>query len=223
MKYQTTLSRIVELQSHTVIRKLTETQEEYEWLEALIEDTKPKTSSLQKKHYLIAAPLRYPLPIPPRFAARFRPPYFKNVFCGTETDQTSYYEYAYHWMLQRVHLKNTSHTPEPRTLFHVKFLDAHCLDLRRHPKMTKIMDRHRYAASHDFVETHPDLTSILYPSCRDPQHGNCLATFSPDTLGNKPTHSTTLHFIYHQKNQECVIENLMNETRVSILWKSVFN
>ncbi|QQR80471.1 MAG: RES family NAD+ phosphorylase [Deltaproteobacteria bacterium] len=222
MKYKSTLSRIVELQAHTVVRQLTDTQEEYEWLENLIETTKPKPLSLQKKHYLIATPFRYPLPIPPLFEARFRPAFFeRNAFYGTQEDRTSYYEYAYHWMLQRVHIKNLSQIPEPRSLFHVNFEDKNCTDIRKTDNIGKIMDRHDYGASHAFVKEQTKLSSILYPSCRDPQGGNCLVTFEPETLGDQPIDMTGLFLIYFTKTKTCQIENPMTCAKLIIHWQEI--
>ena len=217
------LHRIVELQAHTVIRKITDNQEEYEFIENLIESQKPPPLNTDH-HYLIKTPFRYPLPVQPAYQGRFRPPFFhRNCFYGSETYRTSAYEYAYHWLMQRVHIYGLGQQPEPRTHFQVTFLDPDCLDLRNHPEIEKIMDRKNYAPSHRFIESNPDLTSILYPSCRDPERGNSIVTFEINTLGKQPLDERTLHFLYQTSEKKCLIQDpFLSEPPLEISWEEVF-
>lgn len=200
------LNRIVELQAKSVLRSLTHTQNEYNFLESLIESTKPELP-LSAHHYLITTPFRYDLPVPPIYQARFRPPYFhQNCFYGTLHFHTACYEYAYHWLRQRAHLTGLSQESASRTHFTLRFSDAHCLDITRHRNVKKIMDKNDYTASHDFVKKQKKLSSILYPSCRDPQNGLCVVTFSPKTLAKKIHTERTLHLTYLNQKKACLIE-----------------
>lgn len=216
------LHRIVELQAHTVIRKITDTQEEYEFIESLIESQKPPPLA-SDHHYLIKTPFRYPLPVKPEYAGRFKPPFYhRNCFYGSELYRTSAYEYAYHWLEQRVHLSRLSQEPQPRTHFQVDFSDGRCVDVRGNPDIEKIMDRKDYSSSHRFVQSNPELSSILYFSCRDPQKGNCVATFEIDSLGKMPLAERTLHFVYQTLQKKCIIQDLLlSEPQLEIAWDEV--
>ncbi|GEM_PF-1497587 len=243
------LHRIVELQAHTVIRKITDDQEEYEFIEGLIESQKPRPLNTDH-HYLIKTPFRYPLQgarvapsIPPKadgaspsrsrcalgfdlipqYASRFKPPFsLRNCLYGSECYRTSAYEYAYHWLLQRVHIPHLSQEPQPRTHFQITFLDDHCMDLRSHPEIEKLMSRKNYGPSHQFVEAHPEISSLLYPSCRDPQKGNCVVTFEINTLGKEPMAERMLHLMYQASQKKCLVQDpLLKGAELVIEWREV--
>lgn len=216
------LHRIVEHQAKTVTRHTTETQQEYEYIEELIEAIKaplPPTGH----DYLIATPFRYPLPVGMPYQARFKPPLsLRHAFYGAEEFQSCGYETAYHWLRQRVHLKGLSQTAEPRTHFRVRFHDSKIMDIRRHPTIVSLMDRHDYRPSHRFVEDHPTVSSIRYPSCRDPGHGPYVVTFRLETLGKRPEDLKTLYFIYDHLGQSCRIEDPTHpEQRFDVSWEEV--
>ena len=213
------LHRIVEDQaSHTPTRTITDTLEEYEFIEELIENSKPSIT-LTKHHYLIRTQFRYPLPVLPRFTARFRAPHsFRNVFYGTFERQTSFYETAYHWLRERVHVTGLSQTPEPRTHFTVDFNDPKAMDICVHEDIVKIMDKKDYSHSHALVAKHPKVSSIVYPSCRDPKHGKCAAVFELLTLGEKPLSNEALFFIYDSKALSCTIEGLSVDPAIVVPW-----
>lgn len=216
------LNRIVELQAHTIVRKLTDNQAEYEFIENLIESQKP-TPIDSDHHYLIKTPFRYPLPVPPIYASRFKPPFYhRNYFYGAQFYHTSAYEYAYHWLRQRVHIKNLSQQSQARTHFQVTFKDDHAVNLKEHTRHKKIMDRHDYGPSHQFVQSNPNVNSILYPSCRDPQQRTCVVTFKIETLGKTPLEERTLHFIYQTSQKLCCIQDsLGKDALLEIYWEEV--
>lgn len=216
------LNRLVELQAHSVIRKLTDDQAEYEFLEGLVESQKPPLPSTGH-HYLIQTPFRYPLPVSPEYAGRFKPPHHsRNCFFGAGAFVTGAYEYAYHWLAQRVHVTRLSHEPQPRTHFQVEFRDERCFDLRDHPDVSAIMNRRAYDASHRFVAAYPELDSILYPSCRDPNRGDCVVTFEINCLGKDPREERTLHFIYQAAEKKCRLEDPLNaKPTLEIAWHEV--
>jgi hypothetical protein len=220
------LNRIVELQAHTVIRKITDTQEEYEFVEGLIESRKP-TLPKAKHHYLIKTPFRYFLPVQPRYASRFKPPFYeRNCLYGTREFRTAVYEYGYHWLRQRVHVEGLSHEPQPRTCFKVGFKDTSIKDIRKHPKIKTLMDRDDYGPSHRFVLENPAVSSLLYPSCRDPRKGDCVVTFDINTLGLKPEDERTFHLIYEEKSKRCVFKDPLEDPSskkapISVSWSEV--
>jgi hypothetical protein len=216
------LHRIVEDQaSHTPTRTITDTQDEYNFIENLVEETKPPIPATNH-HYLIRTQFRYPLPVLPKYQARFRPPFFpKNVFYGAFQRETSFYEAAYHWLRERVHVKDLSMTPEPRTHFTVDFDDSTATDLCNHPNITRIMDRNDYSASHDFIAKNVDVSSIIYPSCRDPRNGNCAAVFDLLALGERPLSTEPLLLIYDCVNKSCSMIGPEVDPKIVIAWSLV--
>lgn len=191
---------------------MTDNQEEYDFVESLIESFKPQEPKTDH-HYLIKTPFRYPLPVPPLYAARFKPPFYeRNGFYGAAHFRTSAFEYVYHWLRQRVHLPTLSQTPEPRTHFQVAFHDNSCLDIRKHKEVKSLMDRKNYGPSHDFIRAHPETRSLLYPSCRDPERGDCIVTFDIQTLDREPKGERTLYLIYESATQSCLIEDPLEKT-----------
>jgi hypothetical protein len=201
------LHRIVEDQaSSSPTRTITDTQEEYEFIEALIEGTKPEIEVTQH-HYLIRTQFRYPLPVAAKYAARFRPPFFhRNVFYGCFEGITACYEAAFHWLRERIHVPNLSQTAEPRTHFETDFNDAFAINICGHRDVTQIMDKNDYSRSHRLIESNPNASSIIYPSCRDPQHRNCAAVLDVTTLGTQPQSMENLFFIYSSGAKSCLIE-----------------
>jgi hypothetical protein len=216
------LHRIVELQARSISRQTTDTPQEYDYIESLIESLKPPIPQT-KHHYLIRTPFRYPLPVPSDYQARFKPPFYpRNPFYGAAGYETCVFETAYHWLRQRVHLKGLSQRAEPRTYFTVSFHDERLVDISRRKDVKALMDRRDYAASHRFIETHPETTSILYPSCRDPQRRPCVVTFQIESLGKKPRNLTTVEFIYDERLKRCkVLHPLYEERPMEVDWKDV--
>ena len=216
------LHRIVEDQaSHTSVRTITDTQEEYEFIETLIEGTKPEIE-LTEHHYLIRTQFRYPLPVAPEYAARFRPPFFhRNVFYGCFERITACYEAAFHWLRERVHVPGLSQTPEPRTHFEVEFNDPNAIDICRHQNIAQIMAKNDYSHSHRFIEDSPQASSIIYPSCREPKHQNCAAVFEVGTLGQRPLSMENLFFIYNSATRSCLITGPNVDPALVIAWQLV--
>lgn len=189
--------RCIEDQAYDSLRQLTDTQEEFEFLEDFVEESKPAYPFASQYHYLIQTPFRYPLPVPDRFAARFRPPFSsRNVFYASATESTSLYETATYFLKERVHLPGLSHEPEARTMFSVGVDDLNAYALSGHPAITQIMDRNSYSASHAFIEAHPEIDVLLYPSCRCAQQGINVAVFAIERLEPSPSTMVDLRFSY---------------------------
>lgn len=205
------LNRIVELQSKSVSHTTTDTQAEYDYIESLVELTKPKLP-FNSHHYLIATSFRYPLPVAPEYLARFRPPFYnRNAFYGASHYETAVYESAYRFLRQRVHLVGLSVTPERRTLFRVGFNDPHLTDIKTRDDVKTLMDRNNYTPSHQFVLKNPAISSILYPSCRDPKKRDCVCTFDINTLAKKPRDEKNLQFLYDERSQSCRVEDAIGQ------------
>lgn len=201
------LHRIVENQAKMVTHELTDTQEEFEFIESLIDGTKPPLNR-EGWHHLIATPFRYELPVKPEYQARFKPP-FSNflVFYGSCELRTAAYEYGLHWLRERIHLNGLSQVPASRTYFTVGFRDSQILDITSHVKIKKIMDRTSYAASHEYITTVPNPSSIRYPSARDLMGGFCVAAFKKEVLEKRARTSQELRIRYLESEKAAEFED----------------
>jgi hypothetical protein len=200
---------------------LSDTNEEFEFLEQFVEDSKPLYPNVAGYDILIQTPFRYKLPVPDRYAARFRPGFFhKNVFYASHEKKTALYESSFHFLKQRHHLSGLSQTPEPRTLFSLGVDTRAAIDIRGYPNVNKIMDRNDYSASHNFVNQNTNLEVLLYPSCRCPNKGLNAAVYEITKLEKKPRSKESLHFIYDSSMQGVRISSGVDLV-LFILWKDV--
>jgi hypothetical protein len=186
------VTRIVEYQASLSSYRATQNEDRAVQLELLIESTKPN-NPYHEWHPLIATPFRYSPPYP---TARFRPPFSKhNIFYGALNSETALYEHAFHFMRERRPLKITSETGQ-RTLFSTDANNDKCIDLRQHKDCHAIMNKYDYSASHQFIENHPDINFILYPSCRDPKQRDNAAILDIHLLDKQPKDETSIKFFY---------------------------
>ena len=193
----TELFRIVEDQAKLSSYRATQNEDEAVQLELAIELTKPK-NRYHEWHDLIATPFRYS---PPHRASRFRATYSRNVFYGSLFIQTSYYEYTYHFMYERRHLKISTETGK-RTLFSARVDVTNACYIHQHIDLDKLIHKHDYSHSHQFIETNPHVGMIIYPSCRDPRRGDNAAVLDINLLDKKINHETSTKFFYDNDKQE---------------------
>jgi len=191
------LVRIVEHQSALASYRATQNEERAIQLELLIEMTKPTTIQ-QTWHSLIATPFMYN---PPHPQARFRPPYGKNVFYGALLEETALYEHAFYFMKQRMHLKIKSDTGV-RTIFFVDSNNADSVQIKDISDCSQIMNKNDYSASHQFILDHPEITFIIYPSCRDPEQRDNAAVLDINHLAKNPKWESTIKFFYDNQKQQ---------------------
>ena len=126
------VSRIVEVQSKAPLKKVTDTEAEYDFLEGLIDNSKPSPPTPTGHHYLIFTSFRYPPPIPPGAAARFRPAYYhRNCTYVSERLTTSIFEYVYHWLDERIGKTGLSNEAQLRTGLFLGFDSAGHLDISK--------------------------------------------------------------------------------------------
>jgi len=191
------LTRIVEHQASLSSYRATQNEERALQLELLIESTKPKNFHYGW-HPLIATPFRYS---PPHPQARFRPPYGKNVFYGSLVEETALYEHAFHFMKQRLHLNIPTETGI-RTIFFVDADNRHCVQIKNESNSSAITNKQDYSASHQFIVANPNVTFILYPSCRDPQQRDNAAVLNINHLGKNPKWESSIKFFYDNAQQQ---------------------
>lgn len=147
----------------------------------LLPRPRPSVIPIHRKHPYISEPFSYPLPVPDRYKARFKPGgYHKNVFYGGRSEAVAIHEAAYYMMRERLHMPIVYE--ESRTLFAAPFSDTACLDISSHPNITVIMDRKSHAASWDFIMQN-ETDSLLFPSARTT--GICVAVYDENKLGTQ--------------------------------------
>jgi hypothetical protein len=176
--------RVVEAQSKVSTMKLTDTLQEQELLERLIEETKPRVPE-DCKHlgYLLFTPFRYkPYPANSRFR---RAGSTEGVFYAAELVETAVAEATFHRLLFYGESPNTPWPANPGeyTAFAAEFATGRAADLSRPPLVversswTHLTD---YTACLDLADVvrAAALEVIRYESVRDPLSRANLALLS---------------------------------------------
>jgi len=189
--------RIVEHQASLSSYRATQNEDRAVQLELLIESTKPKNHYLDW-HPLISTPFRYSPPLP---AARFRPPYGKNVFYSSFIEETALFEHAFHFMRERRHLNMGTETGV-RTIFTANVEHQNSIHINSQQNSQDIMHKNDYSASHQFVIDHPETEMIIYPSCRDPKQRENAAILDIQCIGKNPAWEAAIKFFYDNPGQQ---------------------
>lgn len=212
--------RIVESHSQIYSYHATSSEENAKYLELLLEETKPLLPS-GGWHILIASPFRYPLPVPPKYQARFRPPFYpKNVFYCSQKIPTALHEHAYHFLKERIHLDGIKEAGQ-RTLFSLFLHDEDITDIREHPNINAIMNKRDYAESHRYIESNPDTKALCYPSCRDPGREPNYAVFEISSLEKGIGAEKLMSFYYDQTALSITWKVTWDDLNLRISWKDV--
>lgn len=190
------IMRIIECQTSLYGYRATKNEARAIQLELAIDSTKPKNQH-DEWDILISTPYRYS---PPHREGRFRPPYGKNVFYGSAHVQTCFYEHAYHYMKERLHLEMEPET-DSRTLFSVQANDKNSINLRNYDVCSEIMHKIDYEASYKFIENNPDVSFIIYPSCRDPERRDNAAILDINLIAKNPSYQMRAGFYYDNKKK----------------------
>lgn len=173
--------RMVEAQHVTATLKIVDDAEEHELLEAMIEASKPPLpASVQKLHFLLATPFRYP---PPVHGSRFRAPGEPGVFYGAFELRTAAAELGWwRWQFKRDSPDLPRLPPVAHTAFRVA-LRARGIDLRKKPLLRDAArwTAQTYEATQALARLAREarLQAILYESVRDPGRGGCVALLDP--------------------------------------------
>lgn len=220
------LWRTIEDQSDYALQKIVSAdREDLELLGFFVDEYKPhKTEANESSRlgydYLIFTSFRYPPPVPPCKAARFRPPHsLKNVFYGATDLPTSIDEHAYYFMRERRHLPNPTGSNEPRLNYTVAFDATGMIDLTGISNIAAIIDRQDYSESHVYITENP-CDSLLYPSARNPK-GKCVACFEITKLGKRPNSREQFRFTYDKGQDSCQVQSESREIKFDISWQSI--
>ena len=177
--------RVVEAQNRVSTMKLTDTTEEQERLESLIESTKPKIpEECRHLHYLLFTPFRYAVHYPK--GSRFRRAGFTlGVFYGSIMAETAATEIAFYRLLFFAESPATPWptTVAPYTAFCVEYATGRAIDLTSDPfRSNRAVWTHPtdYSKCQELAETarSAPIDVIKYESARDPSRGTNIAVLS---------------------------------------------
>lgn len=185
-----TIWRAVEHQYTTSTRRIVDTLQEQEQLEAILEGSKPPyPPESEHLHYLLKTPFRYAPSN--QFASRFRRPHDPGVFYAAEHARTALAEMAYH---RRRFFAASPATPLPQneqrlTLFSAAYGASRGIDLtatplnRDRPLWT---DPHNYGATQALAAAarSADIGAIRYESVRDPAKAANVALLTPASFAS---------------------------------------
>ena len=167
--------RVVEAQSISSTTKITDTIEEQETLEKVIEETKPDVPE-ECRHlgFLLYTPFRYrPFPFNSRFRRLGSP---DGVFYAAEICETAIAEKAFYRLLFYLESPDTPwpSNPSEYTAFATEFAVANAVDLTREPLVAQraLWTHHTdYTACLALADTAraASLDAIRYQSVRDPE------------------------------------------------------
>ncbi len=186
--------RAVESQHVTSTRKLVDSDDEQQVLEALIDTAKPPWPLGRRfvgLHYLLATPFRHP---PLRFGSRFGTRRERGIFYCAEAQSTVLAEKAYYVLL---FLEGTEAdiTPltRPLTLFQVRISTKKGADLIAAPfdeRIDEISSPSSYRASQPLgaAMREAGIAAFRFQSARDPQKGANVGLFEPVFTTKKPLH-----------------------------------
>ena len=190
--------------------RLTDSLEEQELLEAVLEDSKPAVPPpVRRLHYLLATPYRYR----PHIGSRFRAALEPGVWYGAEALRTALAEKSY-WRLR--FLLDSPGTPElkpvPHTAFQAAVRSRAALDLTRAPFVRERgawTHRSDYQRTQEFAAlartAHIEL--IRYESVRDPEHAACAAVLDPAAFGRGKPHGLETWFIAAARSRvRCAVQ-----------------
>ena len=190
--------------------RLTDSLEEQELLEAVLEDSKPAVPPpVRRLHYLLATPYRYR----PHIGSRFRAALEPGVWYGAEALRTALAEKSY-WRLR--FLLDSPGTPElkpvPHTAFQAAVRSRAALDLTRSPfvrERTAWTHRSDYQCTQEFsaLARTAHIELIRYESVRDPEHAACAAVLDPAAFGRGKPHGLETWFIAAARSRvRCAVQ-----------------
>jgi len=190
--------------------RLTDSLEEQELLEAVLEDSKPAVpASVRRLHYLLATPYRYR----PHIGSRFRAALEPGVWYGAEALRTALAEKSF-WRLR--FLLDSPGTPElkpvPHTTFQAAVRSRAALDLMRAPfvrERAAWTHRSDYQCTQEFaaVARTAHIELIRYESVRDPEHAACAAVLDPAAFGRGKPHGLETWFIAAARSRvRCAVQ-----------------
>ncbi|HEX4648769.1 MAG TPA: RES family NAD+ phosphorylase [Steroidobacteraceae bacterium] len=189
---------MVEAQHTASTMRLTDSLEEQEALELVLEASKPPLPpAVRRLHYLLATPFRYR----PHVGSRFRAAFDAGVWYGAEMLRTALSEKSY-WRLR--FLLDSPGTPDLKAVPHTAFrapvrttaaIDLTLEPLRRDRAVWTRLTSYEGTQAFARVAREAQIQIIRYESVRDPEHAACAAVLDPAVFGRSKPRSQETWFI----------------------------
>lgn len=206
--------RIVEAQHISSSRDLVDTLEEHDFLEELLEASKPPIP--KQKDYLIFTPFRYP---PLKHGSRFGQYYEPSLWYGSQELRTAFAEVAY-YRLQFFNDTTASldYVEIPMTAFQTHLTTQRGIDLTKAPfnaytAQISHKQSYEYSQALGTAMRAAEIEAFLYFSARTQEPAKNIAAFTPAVFQQKNN-----QYIHHQQNWLCLANHQRIEfTRLGIL------
>lgn len=190
-----TLSRMVESQEEIATNGLVDTLDEQADLERLLDRSKPHRPGLERLHYLLAAPFRYP---PLRHGSRFGRRFEPSLFYGSIHRSALLCEAAYYRLVFAAGLAMPF--PKPlltrHTAFSARFRTAQGLRLEQPPfadHQAALTSPADYMATQALGSAMREqgIGAFTFVSARDRERGLNVGLFGPRALADRTPRAQT--------------------------------
>lgn len=212
--------RVVESQHGSSSRDLVDSVEEHDLLEDMLEASKP--AIVNRKHYLIFTPFRYP---PLKHGSRFGQIYERSLWYGSLDLQTALTEVAYYRLKFFQDCDADLGSIEiPMTTFEAFIKTSHGIDLTKPPfndHQDKISNKNSYEYSQPLGSAmrHCGIEAFVFTSARVNGVGRNVAAFTPDVFqeqdGQYIFNMQQWRCWANKQNIEFSRDEILNKQRVS--------
>lgn len=194
--------RLVESQTQSATRKLVDTADEHDLLEAMLEASKPSVpAQATALSYLLFTPFRYP---PLRYGSRFGRVHERGIWYGSRHLTTALAEVAYYrlrFLSASDAFDESSHVRVALTAFSAAINTARGVDLtapRFSDMQAHLRSKHSYSATQPLGSAmrEADVHAFVFASARDPEGGDNVGVFEPTAFGNTAPYDEQ-HFECH--------------------------
>jgi len=194
------LYRLVESQEQIATLGYVDTLEEQALLEQMLDQAKPVSQpDCEPLHYLLKTPFRYP---PLKWGSRFGRIHERSLFYGGKTvgavlAESAFYRFVFWHSMNGSPVRDKIRSEH--TLFSVRYGTEKGIQLQEPPfnqYQAELTDRVNYQAAQQIGSAMraASVEAFEYCSARDPEHGLCVALFSPAAFRQKKPQETSQWF-----------------------------
>ena len=194
------LYRLVESQEQIATLGYVDTLDEQALLEQMLDQAKPVSQpDCDSLHYLLKTPFRYP---PLKWGSRFGRVHERSLFYGGKNigavlAESAFYRFVFWHSMDGMPVKDRIRSEH--TLFSVRYGTEKGIQLQEPPfalYQAELTDPVKYQAAQQIGSAMraANVEAFEYCSARDPEHGLCVALFSPAAFRQKKPQETSQWF-----------------------------
>ena len=194
------LHRLVESQEQIATLGYVDTLDEQALLEQLLDQAKPVSQpDCEPLHYLLKTPFRYP---PLKWGSRFGRVHERSLFYGGKNiaavlAESAFYRFVFWHSMAAAPVKDR--ILSEHTLFSVRYYTEKGVQLQEPPfdqYQARLTDPVDYGATQQIGSAmrEAQVEAFEYCSARDPDHGLCVALFSPAAFRQKKPQESSQWF-----------------------------